>query len=333
MNPLTNAVLTSGAINYRSLAQLSDQVWKMSQHLPKDIELVVGVPRSGLLVANLLALYLNRPMTDVEGLIAGRLLTAGPRYRKGAAELSGPDGMNVLVVDDSVRTGAALAAVKRQIAEAKLPHRVQYAAVYVLPTEESVVDFHCESLPVPRFFEWNIFHSRLNSVCMDIDGVLCRNPTREENDDGPAYTQFLGCADPSYLPTEKVGWLVTCRLEKYRSQTEDWLAEWGVKYGELIMLDLPEARVRRQLRPNGQFKAEVYRYTGADMFFESSLTQSVQIANLAMKPVFCVDTRQMVYPESTPRDRFVLVRFEDRPRLAQSAKRRVRKMLADMGLL
>ena len=54
-------------MNYRSIAQLAASVSRWSMSLPGDIDLVVGVPRSGLLAANLLALYRNLPFTDLEG--------------------------------------------------------------------------------------------------------------------------------------------------------------------------------------------------------------------------------------------------------------------------
>lgn len=89
-------------MNFRSIAQLSDQLLHWSRQIPKDIELVAGVPRSGLLAANILALYLNLPLTDVTGLIAGRILDTGRRGRLSSEEanqfLSIP--RKVLVLDE-----------------------------------------------------------------------------------------------------------------------------------------------------------------------------------------------------------------------------------------
>ncbi len=69
-------------MNYRSVADLNLAIKRWMVKLPKDFDLIVGIPRSGLLVANLLALYLNKPLTDVEGLLEGRILSAGPRCGK-----------------------------------------------------------------------------------------------------------------------------------------------------------------------------------------------------------------------------------------------------------
>ena len=73
-------------MRYRSIAELDDDVVDWLHRLPRDLELIVGVPRSGLLAASMLALHLNLPLTDVEGLIEGRVLQSGPRYMGNAVD-------------------------------------------------------------------------------------------------------------------------------------------------------------------------------------------------------------------------------------------------------
>jgi orotate phosphoribosyltransferase len=294
-------------MNYRSFAQLADRVLAWSRRLPLDLDLIVGVPRSGLLPANLLALYRNLPLTDVDGLLSGRQIATGRRFRGKSVERPREGPLRVLVVDDSVWGGTTMKEVRARVDAADLPYRVEYAAVYMLPGAEPYVDHFAEYLDLPRLFEWNILHTRrLDRFCMDIDGVLCRDPEPRANDDGPLYRSFLCDAEPIYLPSKPVGWLVTSRLEKYRAETEEWLARHGVQYNELVMLDLPDKAARRGAKLHGTFKAEVYIRTGAALFYESSLSQAVLIANTSLKPVLCVDTMQMIYPDSTPRDRFAL---------------------------
>lgn len=50
-------------MNYRSISDLNQIILKRLYIIPRDIDLVVGIPRSGMFPANLLALYLNRPVT------------------------------------------------------------------------------------------------------------------------------------------------------------------------------------------------------------------------------------------------------------------------------
>lgn len=285
-------------MNYRSVAQLDHDLVRWLGKLPRDIDVIVGVPRSGLLVGNLLALHLNRPLTDVEGLLQGRMFASGFRMNGVPADQLLSRRCNVLVVDDSVLTGSQLNKVKKQIGDANLPHRIQYAAAYVTREARERVDFFCDVVPLPRTFEWNLMHQEviLARSCMDIDGVLCHDPSPEQNDDGVRYAEFLGCAEPLYLPSRPVRWLVTSRLEKYRGPTEAWLAAHGVEFGELIMMQYPDMAARRAARAYAPFKAAVYQETGAWLFIESSLPLSRRIAQITGRSVFCMETREMVVP-------------------------------------
>jgi orotate phosphoribosyltransferase len=288
-------------MRYRSVAELDEDVVEWLPRLPRDLELIVGIPRSGLLVANILALHLNLPLTDVEGLIAGRVLQPGPRYTESVVDLLG-EPRRVLVVDDSILFGRQLESVMKRIHTASLPHTIYYAALYPAPGSEQKVDFFFETVETPRCFEWNVMHHPwvLSKTCMDIDGVLCRDPSSAENDDGPEYRQFLKQAERRYLPTAPIRWLVTARLEKYRSLTEEWLTTNGVEYSELIMMDYPDMAARRAANAYASFKAEIYRRTGAILFVESSPALAAEIARLSGKSVFCLETRRMIDPELLP---------------------------------
>jgi orotate phosphoribosyltransferase len=289
-------------MRYRSVADLDADVVDWLPRLPRDLELIVGIPRSGLLAATLLALHLNLPMTDVEGLIEGRVMQAGPRFSGDVVGLLA-EPRKILVVDDSILLGRQLERVKARIRAASLPHTISYAVLYPAPGAEQSVDFFFETVKMPRCFEWNLMHHPwvLSKTCMDIDGVLCRDPSAAENDDGPEYRRFLDAADRRYLPTAPVRWLVTARLEKYRTATEEWLTANGVEYGELLMMDYPDMAARRAANAYASFKAEIYRRTDALLFVESSPKHAGEIARLSGKCVFCVETRTMVEPGLLPR--------------------------------
>ena len=284
-------------INYRNVASLNRDVWAWLQKLPKDIELIVGIPRSGLLVANLLSLYMDIPLTDVEGLLEGRMIQTGPRHKGTDPRELLSSRRKVLVVDDSVWSGNQMSAVRTMIENAKMRHHILYGAVYVKPGSQNVVDYFCELLPTPRFFEWNVFNrGGMGSFCVDIDGILCRDPTQEENDDGEMYKRFLRDVEPWIVPNRTVGWLVTCRIEKYRGLTEEWLAKHGIRYEHLIMMDMPDKETRVKSKSHAKYKAEVYKATGARFFIESSLCQATEIVMRTGKDVLCMETGDIVSP-------------------------------------
>jgi len=158
------------------------------------------------------------------------------------------------------------------------------------------VDYFFEVVPLPRYFQWNVFnHTTLEKACFDIDGVLCVDPTDEQNDDGPKYTDFILNAPPLFIPGAKIGTIVTSRLEKYRKETETWLAKHNVKYNDLVMLDLPDMAARQKANNHGDFKAGVYTSKPYVLFIESNLNQAIQINRIAKKPVLCTENFEMIF--------------------------------------
>lgn len=280
-------------MRYRSQADMNDGCRGLARELCGQYDLIVGVPRSGMPPATLLSLYLDLPVSDVEGLAERRIMGSGERY-DGETDFAGV--RRVLVVDDSVNSGSQLTATRARIEELDLGDvAVDYAAIFVTPKGTQLVDHWWEVVEMPRVFEWNVLHHpRLRNACVDIDGVLCRDPFPEENDDGRRYRTFLETVEPAYVPTKKVGWLVTCRLEKYREETETWLRTHGVEYDQLVMMDLPDKQTRRELNNRGEYKAAIYEDTGAELFVESSLRQATEIARLTDKPVYCIESNSMV---------------------------------------
>lgn len=286
-------------MNYRSIANLSSDTHRFARDNALDVDLVVGIPRSGLLVANLLCLYLDVPMTDVDGLCEGTVLDTGERYDEDG---SMGDVESVLVVDDSVKSGRQMTETRNRLEERDLPFEISYAAIYVSPWGHEYVDYWAEVVAPPRVFEWNMMHHPvLQYSCVDIDGVLCRDPTPEENDDGENYREFLADVEPNVVPNQTIGYLVTSRLERYRTETERWLDRHGVQYDELVMMDLPSKEARQEQGNHARYKAEVYDSTDASLFVESDPRQAAAICQRTGKPVFCYETKEMIQPGQAKR--------------------------------
>jgi uncharacterized HAD superfamily protein len=283
-------------MNFRTVADLSALISGNLHRIPHDVDVVVGIPRSGLLAANLIALALNRPLADLDGFVAGRLLATGRTRRTAGHEIAAWDCRRVLVVDDSIRTGATIREARARLAT--LPVAQTFCAVYSTRAARDAVDLCFEICELPRLFEWNFMHHcHLAQSCVDLDGVLCADPTDEENDDGDRYADFLASAAPLYLPTRPIGAIVTSRLERYRPQTEDWLNRHGVRFSRLFMMDLPDAATRRRLGSHARFKAAVYRnQPEATLFIESNPVQAAEIVRLAGKPVLDATRRRLLEP-------------------------------------
>lgn len=290
-------------MNYRSLADLNDTIIRNLHRLPRDIDLVVGIPRSGLLAANLFSLVTNIPLTDLDSFLEGRIYTSGTTKRHAGLERGIADMRRILILDDSIQGGNAMRAARKRIEDAEIGNSTRaeiiFGAIYGAQASHPEADFVFERVKSPRIFQWNFMHHIvLEESCVDIDGVLCLDPTEQENDDGEAYRRFLSEALPLHKSSRRIGYLVTSRLEKYRSLTEAWLKAQGIEYGQLVMLDLPSKVERQRLGAHGSFKAEFYRNSDTSLFIESEHEQAQTIARLSGKPVLCVETHQICLPDS-----------------------------------
>ena len=279
-------------MNFRTIKDMNEVLLKKLNMIPRHVDLIVGVPRSGMLPANLLALYLNRPYTEIDAFMEGRIYKAGARGQF----IDNNTIKTVLIVDDSIASGSAMQQVKARLKPLQDQFEFLYCVVYGVAGKSNTVDYCFEYVPTPRYFQWNIFnHTGLEKACFDIDGVLCVDPTDAQNDDGENYRTFLLNAEPLYIPGSKIGTLVTSRLEKYRKETEYWLEKQGVKYDTLIMLDLPDAAARQKANNHGEHKAKYYNSGAYNLFVESDYNQALTINRLTKKPVFCTATFSMVY--------------------------------------
>jgi uncharacterized HAD superfamily protein/hypoxanthine phosphoribosyltransferase len=279
-------------MNYRNITDLNNIILKRLNIIPRDFDLIVGVPRSGMLPANLLSLYLNRPYTDIHSFLNGHIYKAGARSQ--FFDIS--EFKKILVVDDSIASGSAMIEVKESLKHLESKFDIKYCAVYIIPGKEKMVDYFFEIVPLPRYFQWNILnHTTLEKACFDIDGVLCADPLPEQNDDGPKYIDFILNAPPLFIPGSKIGTIVTSRLEKYRKETETWLEANNIKYNDLVMLDLPNMEARQKANNHGGHKANAYMSKPYVLFVESEYNQALQINRLSKKPVLCTENFEMIF--------------------------------------
>jgi uncharacterized HAD superfamily protein len=268
-------------MNFVNYTQLVRDITNWLPRLPYDIDAVIPVPRSGIIPSTVIALARNIGVADYQGGCTG-----GFRFEK-------KEIRKALVLDDSALTGKAI--VKARKLTSSLPFECIYGAVYVSQRARPHLDVFFKLLETPRLFEWNVFHhSILKSSCVDIDGVLCEDPTARQNDDGPRYEKFLYTARPLYVPRVKVAALVTNRLEKYRKQTEAWLRNYNVDYDKLIMHPAKSKQERIATASHASHKANAYSAGPYRLFIESSLKQATAIKQLTGKPVLSIESMNLV---------------------------------------
>src|SRR5580704_40211 len=135
-------------MNFRTIAQMNDHIVAGLVKVPRDVDLVVGVPRSGMLPATILALNLNVALTDVNGLLEGKLLEAGIHRKNFQRITRVADAMKILIIDDSYFTGNQMAAVRARVAGLNFGGRILYATVYATPETCDQVDLYFDLCPM-----------------------------------------------------------------------------------------------------------------------------------------------------------------------------------------
>jgi hypothetical protein len=142
-------------------------------------------------------------------------------------------------------------------------------------------------------------HDEMTSrIAIDLDGILCVDPSQDQNDDGENYRNFLREAKVKIQPRKQVKAIVTGRLEKYRSETEAWLYSNSISYLDLFMNDAPSANYRRteKFQKEGllidqisDFKSRVLSSLTLQLFVESNLDQARNIHKITGVNTYAFD--------------------------------------------
>lgn len=282
-------------MKYITLKEMAYAVRRNIYKVPHDIDFVIGVPRSGMIPASMVAEFINVPLIDVDSFCAGAKPTGGGRLRL----TNRPKTNKVLVLDDTVFRGKSMNDTKMKLARFNGQYQFTYAAVYLEGSGSNVIDFFFEDVRKYThnftqivLYEWNIFHhihSIMDYSMYDMDGVMCLDPPDERNIE--EYEEYIKDAVPLFTPTVPIGAIVTYRLGKYKDITTKWLEDNGIRYKYISMFPANswEERNKSGISPE-KFKATLYKESHAKLFVESNESQARKIFEMSGKPVLCVDT-------------------------------------------
>jgi hypoxanthine phosphoribosyltransferase len=268
-----------------SYSEMHSLIQKNLFSIPEDIDLVVGIPRSGLLPASHIAASLNLPLQTLNDVVR-KFSTKNLFTIRAIDNTENPQ--HVLLVDDTSNSGLRMRQGLKIINERWNQTKVTTLVMCSATNSAFQPDLAFSGSQVPRIFAWNMFnHDEMTSrIAVDLDGILCVDPTKYENDDGELYINFLNNAKLKIRPTRRVGAIITGRLEKYRGETEDWLSRNSIDYSELFMNDAKSAKYRREKRftKNGssidqisEFKARILASLNPPLFVESNYQQAFNI--------------------------------------------------------
>lgn len=265
---------------YITTERLAGDSEALAAQLPWVPDVVVGIARSGLIPATILATHWHAP-----------LMATSPFTTVGLADLGAGLRMDdklarrvrrAVLIDDTAWNGHEMrrwtAIVKDWWPETELCR----AVVYCHPQAIEEVDLYWALYPGWHYLEWNLWNSgHPEGMATDLDGVLCDEAGR-----------------PKQVPRRRpVLAIVTGRPKREREPTVAWLQRWGVKYRELVMGPWDEVPSPKEI---AAWKAEHYRRLGATLFVESDPDQARMIAANAGKPVLCPALKMVLNLESRP---------------------------------
>ena len=129
-------------IKFHTFQQMANIIKRNLYKLPNDIDLIVGVPRSGIIPAYIIALFLNKKVCSMNEFINNLSPLNGDRI------LEDVEIKKVLIVDDSISTGSALNKNKKLIQDLKLDkkYNIEYCCVFATSDSKTMIDYYFKKL-------------------------------------------------------------------------------------------------------------------------------------------------------------------------------------------
>lgn len=255
-----------------------------ARSFPTSYDVIVGIPRSGSLVAHILALKLGKPVTTPELLHENRYWMTPQAERV-------PESKRILLVDDSISKGGKF---QENLALVRSTHPewdVTTGALIVTPEVKHLVDLYYMEIPQPRLFEWNMLHAKKGVLASDLDGVICENCPPGVDVDEVLYADWIRTAKPYLIPAFEIDVIVSSRLARYRKETEDWLMRHEVRYRELILWDIGSKQ--EASGKHAQHKIDTLFKIKPEMFWESNIFQAREIWRATRIPTLCIDEMKL----------------------------------------
>lgn len=273
----------SAKYSFVTSAELMNWTTEWIKSFPTSYDLIIGIPRSGLMVASIIATKLAKPLTTPDSILAKRLWGSKPIEKKDSFS-------SILLVDDSIKSGKTM---KRNL-KLLLPNygrNITTASLLVTEASKNLVNLYYKVIPQPRIFEWNFLHSKKGKLASDMDGVICENCPPGVDGDEELYVKWLEKARPYLIPPFEIDVIISNRLERYRPQTEKWLQKHQVRYKELILWDIKSKKERGEYAQN---KIKALLKIEPNTYWESSYGQAKEIWKATKIPVISTDRMVLI---------------------------------------
>lgn len=258
-------------MQYRAIRDLEATVSSGIASLHVKPDLVVGVPRSGILAGMFASMASGSPLTDIEGFERGEVVF--PEH--GKVDLSKSRRLSVLVIDDCVNSGISLDKIRARLLPYCDQHDFTFCVAYGPRKHNKYTDIIFEQLAAPHIFEWNVMHhDLLLGAMVDIDEVIF----------GDAEPDI--CNAPFRIATKPIGFGVTRLPETMRPRLEDALKRRGVTVKRIEMLGT-------NMQETARAKGACYLRTRSFLYIARSTATADMVACAAAKPVLSLNLQSI----------------------------------------
>ncbi|OGD86669.1 hypothetical protein A2164_00195 [Candidatus Curtissbacteria bacterium RBG_13_35_7] len=262
---------------YVTLKDLYDWTADWLKEIPLDIDIIVAVPRSGLLVGTLISVLRSKPLTTPDLFIKNR-------YWK-SKHMEDQTIKKVFLVDDSTTTGKTIIKNFNLLEKTYPAIKIIKGALIATRDSKPILDTYHKIIPHPRIFEWNIMHGKRFRLAVDLDGVLCEECPPYVDSTESLYIKWISNAKPLRVPGFKIDAIVSNRLESYREVTEKWLEKNNIRYKKLYLWDIDSKFKRKNYAVN---KIEHLIKIKPNLYWESDIKQAKLIFEKTKIPTLSI---------------------------------------------
>ena len=263
-------------MSFKSYEIISNYIFNNLYKIPENIDLVVGIDRSGMIIALMIANYLHKKVVSFDEFIDDNFNIDNIK--------------NVLITDDIISKGIAITQTKNKI---KLSDKlnslnIKFLAVYSCTQDVKVSDVVMGYNNT--WFQFCLFYNgSMSNVSMyQIQGNLCRKPTQEEMQNEEKYLDYINNVKPYQRPNARnYSCIITNRPEKYRKQTQEWLKKYNYRYNKLIMIP-------QNISDKIKYKGQIYKNSSEKLYISNDEKQSIEINKISNKQVLCTQTMQII---------------------------------------
>ena len=262
---------------FKSYEIISNCIFNNLYKIPENIDLIVGIDRSGMIIALMIANYLHKKVVSFDEFIDDNFNIDNIK--------------NVLITQDSTANGKRINEIKNQI---KLSNKfylnIKYIIIYYVNKNilNDINNIALEHFQSSDLMELNFIFNQFNLTMYQIQGNLCRKPTQEEIQNQEKYLDYINNVKPYQRPNKQIiSCIITNRPEKYRKQTQEWLKKYNYRYNKLIMMP-------QNINDKIKYKGQIYKNSSEELYISNDEKESIEINKISNKQVLCTQTMQII---------------------------------------